>query len=387
MKVSEILNESMSKPTFTGKYPIAMGALSALPSESGTIKRFDKAVPVIQACLDAGEIINTQYSEVKDALSRFVDEAFKSVINAKYFNGGQYRNQPEELHYLSMPSSPREINFLVKKLKALAKNDALAKTSCYKDMVALCDELGNLTEVDAWLKEHTVKASVKKAEAKEAAKNEYDKKYTNHDDVKKVVDKLKETASSIEEDLFKGQLKSLMYVSEQYQKKCKEDGITDYMVMYEKNPYSKMIIQGIVERVYPKNNIVTRDMPKEFKLIKDWKEKLESTAKKSAADIVDHFVYKNSGKLSFVLVNKNNLKSVTITNVNLGKGVVECDVTCKFDDGSEFLAQSSVVYAVSKLGKWFYRYPTLFKNVKLPDGSMLRGATEQKMDEIFAITK
>jgi hypothetical protein len=110
-------------------------------------------------------------------------------------------------------------------------------------------------------------------------------------------------------------------------------------------------------------------------------------AKRDAADIVDRFIYKNSGKLSFVLFTKNNMKSVKIENVRLGRGVVECDVLCDFKDGSSFTANNKVVFSYSKLGTPFYRFPTTFRDVKLPDGSRMAKPSEERMDTVFAITK
>jgi hypothetical protein len=387
MKVNEILSESTA-PSLDYKFPIAMKAVESNTSSARYATKFKADIEIIKAAFAAGEIINTQVQPIKDHINYFVKAAFDNSIS---YDEVRSKNADErstpEFDELYGAMSVWDLRGMVASYKRLQKVSKESKaTKVYKDAMALCEELMSLTKVMDHIKAITVKASVKKAEAK-AARNEetetYNKKFTDHKDVKKVVAILKQTATDIEQRLYEAQLKNLVRIADDYKAKIKDGGESDYTILYKSSPYSKLVIQGIVKRV-GKTGYYD---PKVFELEKDYMAKLEAQAKRTAAEIVDHFVYKNSGKLSYVLYNKNNLKSVEIKNVTLGKGAVECDVVCSFQDGSGFTANSSVVYAVSKLGKFFYRYPTLFRGVTLPDGSKLSGATEQKMDEVFAVTK
>lgn len=382
MKVNEILTESTA-PAFDGNFPIAMKAVEGSSSARYATK-LKADVDVIKAAFAAGEIINTQVQPIKDHINYFVKAAFDAAIDWDELRG----DKEEQFHEIYGALSCWDLRGMASSYKKLVKVSAASKaTKVYKVAVELCEELMPLVKVMDHIKAITVKASVKKAEAK-AAKNAetetYNKKFTDHKDVKKVVNLLKGQASAIEKELYETQLKYLNRIVADYQKHLK-DGKSDYMEIYEKNPQYKFTIQGLVKRVYSKD--YSMRAPKVFELEKDWKAKIDESAKKTAADIVDHFVYKNSGKLSYIIFNKNNLKEVTLQNVTVGRGAVEAQLHLVFADKSEFVADSSVVFAVSVLGKPFYRYPTIFKNVKLPDGSRLGQPSEQRMDEIFAVTK
>jgi hypothetical protein len=384
MKVIEILNESISKPSFDGKYPIARKAIESLPgNKHRSIAKFDSLIGTIKSAIEAGEILNTQFDDIKYWVNEFVDVAYNGAVTTPFVWAGKWEQQPEDIAHISVPSDARSINAFAKKLMKIKDKAGMM----YKASKELTDELMNLYEVMEWLKAHVVKASVKKAEAKAAKTAEeatYQKKFTDHKDVKKVVTLLKGKASEVEKQIFENQLKWLMATAKDYQKKCTETGKSDYIVMYKNDPQSRMIIQGITTRT---DRNYSHGAEKSFELVKGWKAKLDEDAKKTAATVVDGFVYKNSGKLSYILFNKNNMKSCDLKNVTVGRGAVEAEIHVIFADGSEFLADSSVVFAVSKLGTPFYRYPTIFRNVKLPDGSKLSGPSEQKMDEVFAITK
>jgi hypothetical protein len=123
-----------------------------------------------------------------------------------------------------------------------------------------------------------------------------------------------------------------------------------------------------------------------MKLAKDWEEFIKKMAQEAADQIIDGFIYKNTGKIAFIIYKKNNMKSVKLENVRIGQGKVESDLHFEFADSSRFTATSSVVGAVSKFGKWFYRYPTTFHNVVMPDGKKLSSPSEQKMEEAFAVS-
>lgn len=385
MKIHEILSESPA-PEFTGKLPLADAALEGKSLFSGTIKRWNGAIPKITAGLEAGEIVNTELEDIKYAVNHYVDAAIKSIIAEPFYYAGAYEKLPRDLQDLDYPHAIYNIPAYQKKLNKISA--ASKQTAMWKTANALVIELMDLVKVMEFFKAHTVKASVKKREAIEARKNaegEYSKKFTDHKDVKKVSELLKKTASAISQRVYESALEGLNDCVDSYKAKIKSEGHTDYTKIFERSPYIRFVIQSITERT--DKNGYRSDKPKEFKLAKGYKATLEKMAHKHADEVIDHFVHKNANKISYVLYNKNNLKTVTIDNVNVSKGIVECDVNCKFEDGSSFTARSSVVYHVSKLGKWFYRYPTLFNSVVMPDGSKLPGATEKKMDEIFALAK
>jgi hypothetical protein len=375
---NELLKDS---PDFKGEYPLAFQAILA-GGHPNILKRFEKIIPLIQDCLEKKEIISTQMTDVKYYGNEFVSQAYKSYVDSPFTYAGKYAEQHMDLQMISTPYEIRSIGSFAKKLAKVAPE--AKETAMYKAAYELTQELSNFFEVFQYLKEHTIKASDKKKqekEAKEEIENTWHKELTSHKDSQVVIGLLKEKATLIEEDIYKSHLQDLQATVKIYQKKCLE-GESDYTKIFEKNISARMTIQSITERVYDTNENYYSKIRK-FKVVHNYQE-IEKEARRYASDIVNHFVYKNASKLSVLLYHKNNLETASINNVSLGRGYVECDIKCEFKDGSEFIANSSVVLSYSKYDKPFYRYPTIFQNVKLPDGSYLSGPSEQKMDEVFA---
>lgn len=99
--------------------------------------------------------------------------------------------------------------------------------------------------------------------------------------------------------------------------------------------------------------------------------------------IINSFIAKNASKLALILQKKDAPKNHKILNTNIQNGMVENTMRFEFNDGSSFDLESSVVYKTSQTGKLFFQYPTRFKNVKLSDGSLMRGPSEEKMIKEF----
>lgn len=110
---------------------------------------------------------------------------------------------------------------------------------------------------------------------------------------------------------------------------------------------------------------------------------VEKLIQDSVDSIINGFIYKNASKLALVLQKKDAPKMHKILKTNIRNGMVENTMEFKFNDGSSFILESSVVYKYSKTGKLFFQYPTRFKNVKLADGSAMKTPSEQKMIKEF----
>lgn len=393
MKISDLLRESATtiKTPKMSDFPKSVDILKA-PPYAKTLTRFEEALGRIAEAVKAGEVVNTALVDIKSSVDNFVEYTYKAALSVNSFrpaasvNSTEYVPMPDEVNdcYYGKPCSAREIPGFIKKLAKVPQADR--SLEFFAAGKSISDELTPLALIMAWLKDHTIKASEKKKQEKEikaVAAVEKHKAFTQHKDMKKVIDLLKKTAKDIEDSIFESQHKMLKFDLARFKRDCKEQGTTNYFKMYKDDPMMKMFAQDILEPVLPIDY-----SNRQYKLIKTVDEKLEYEAKRAASDIVDHFVYKNSGKLAHIITTKNNMKTVTISNVKVSNGAVECDLFLTFADGSEFTANSSVVYATSSLGKRFYRYPTIFRNVKLPDGSKLIGPSEDKMDKTFAqITK
>lgn len=117
------------------------------------------------------------------------------------------------------------------------------------------------------------------------------------------------------------------------------------------------------------------------------KDGAESIVNKMIADnvssIIDSFINKNIMKLSLIFQKKGEPKNHKILRTNIRNGLVENSMAFEFVDGSSFVLESSVIYKTSKTGKYFTQYPTRFTNVKMTDGSSMKGPSEEKMIKEF----
>lgn len=380
MKVKDLLIEAPAPLSLKlSDFPLALEEMKKKHSAK-RVEKLGAVFIMLEQAMKDGEIVSNQLEEVKYAFGWLIESSLYDYLMGKYWYAGKYADLPPDIRDINVPRTAREIPGYIKKLKSFTTT-----SSVLEEGVKRAEELLPLTTVTEWIKTHTIKTNTKKTrerEVKVAAENEYRKKWTDHKDVKKVIALLKQTAADFEDKIYKEQLKFLQRDVDLY-KKDSTDGETSPWILYKENGWLLMTLQKLVERVKNQpNNEQTK-----YVLVKDWKVRIEEKAKRIALDIIDHFIHKNAGKLSYLIYTKNNLSSVEIENVRLKQGCVVCDVVCEFKDRSEFIANSSVVYARSHLGNLFFRYPTIFRNVKLPDGSQLTKPSEQRMDEVFAITK
>lgn len=377
MKVNDIMPLSESQLTL-GEFPIAKAALATYGPKASITSKFDGCRAIILSAIEAKEIINTDFDAVKYYVNMFVDYAYEAAVQTVYTWNQKYLTLPEELQYLDFPSEARGVKSFSKKIDKLSK--VSKETEMFKAARALTDELMNLNEVMEYLKSVAVKASVKKAQVKaavEAEEVEYNKKFTSHKDVKKIIDLFNTKSADIEKKLFNARLDYFNKVVANYVAAVEKTGKTDPREVFGQDGFSLMVMQRLVKY----------EGRKVYSLATDWKESIKHDAAQSAASVVAKFTHKSAGKLSFILYTKNNMKTVELHNVSTSLGSIECDIHVVFEDGSQFVANSSVVLSYSKLGKPFYRFPMIFQSVKLPDGKRLASPSEQKMDEVFALAK
>lgn len=378
------MNNNEEKPDFTGQYPIAFGAIAS-SGKAKTINRFNGQIDNIKEALEQSEVVSTVLADIKYAANYVVAEAYEHYVDSPFSYAGKYKNNPESLQMLSCPNDLHSVKSFSKKLTKIPKEDQISPM--YIAAKELTDELLNLWETMAFLKTHTISSKDKKKREMDAVQNEEDiwmKKLVSHKDSQRVVQLLKSKADYIEKELYESHLKDVVQAVNRF-KKSSEEGLSDIHKIYPSYSHHTYFLQKLTERVYgPKEHYSDK---KQYKLVDNYIEVSQTIAKKIASEIVNNFVSKNTSKLSYILYHKNNLQDVQINNINLSSGTVECDVECKFQDGSEFLANTSVVRSHSKYGLPFYRYPTIFSNIIMPDGSTLSQPSEQRMDELFALGK
>lgn len=329
----------------------------------------------INETIENQEILNPDFNDVKYYINRIVSETFNKAISSKYTHAGKYESLPEELQYMSIPYELRNVNAYYKKLDKMKE---YKDEQFVQDSLKLCKEFIDLIEGYNFMKSKVVKVTDKRKKEKLLEQEQEDlwhKNLVSHKDVKTVLALLDNEAKNIHDKLMQSHLEEVLQVIDTFKKKSLE-GNTNYREYTKKDIFALITLQQLTERkgTYYKP---------EYVLVSNYAQKAEEMSDKYAQDIVNRFTYKNTHKLGFILTEKNNLKEVSLSNVRLGKGHIECDVNCVFEDNSRFIANTSVVLAYSKYGKPFYRYPTIFREVFLPNGESLTNSSEERMEEIF----
>lgn len=372
MKVQDLLKESTEAP----KFDTAKMLKDAEAFGYRRLKALTEVAAKIDNALRNGEVISTAFEDIKYEINKYVEVAFEELIAKKHLHGGQGKT-PDEIYWdIGYIHGVQDLKFYAKKLSKASP--AAKEYSGFSDMVKFNEQFSPIVGLTQWLKDNKVSAAARKKEASDAKKEESDswmKKYVGHKDVKKVIDILTELTKEKRDEIFSNEHAFLTKLADQIVQYLEANPDVKRMKAYDhfsKNPMLSFLFSRMVDA--------------NMKLTNDWEDFIKKMAQEAADQIIDGFIYKNTGKIAFVIYKKNNMKSVKLDNVHIGQGKVESDLHFEFKDGSRFTATSSVVGAVSKYGKWFYRYPTTFHNVLMSDGKKLSGPSEQKMEEVFAVS-
>jgi hypothetical protein len=123
-----------------------------------------------------------------------------------------------------------------------------------------------------------------------------------------------------------------------------------------------------------------------YKVRSDAEKTIHERAVQEADDIRDQFLYKNGGKLG-AIVNMKDRAGVKLQGAEILRvsgGVYEGDIRFTFSDGSSFTVRNQTVGKANAQGTFFYQFPTTFHDVVLPDGSLMREPSEERMQKVFA---
>jgi hypothetical protein len=158
----------------------------------------------------------------------------------------------------------------------------------------------------------------------------------------------------------------------QYQADAKRKGSTSTYDLYKskENYHLNKILSNFLDSEYGPNGHYVYSVKKDYKSIVD------KMAKQSAKEAVEGFVLKMKMKLS-VIVGSRGIGVDVSGNSNRNT------ISFEFEDKSRFTVQNSIVLSYSVYGKPFYRYPTTFHNVILPNGKKLSNPSEAKIKKEF----
>lgn len=166
-------------------------------------------------------------------------------------------------------------------------------------------------------------------------------------------------------------------VIDNYEKSRLDDKESPYMwakrVKY--NDYPMELLPSFysqTNRMYPVVKIADKDITS----------KILKYSTKMAKEIQDSYKHRLYTKL-FIILKAKSLKDVKVIRIDI-REFYSALFHFFFEDGSEFTLQSQIVLSTSKLGTMFYRFPNIYQNIIMPDGSKIKKQSEEWMLENFA---
>lgn len=182
-------------------------------------------------------------------------------------------------------------------------------------------------------------------------------------------------------DSFDGMVKNISsYViatMNQYEKNRKDEKESPYSwakrVDYQ--GYTMEIIPSFYQqtnRMYPVVKITDREITA----------KTLKYAKNYAKEVQDSYKQRLHAKL-FIILKAKPLKDVKLIRVDI-REFYSAVFHFFFEDDSEFTLQSQIVISSSKLGNEFYRFPNIYQNIVMSDGTKIKKQSEEWMLINFA---
>lgn len=144
----------------------------------------------------------------------------------------------------------------------------------------------------------------------------------------------------------------------------------------EKDHYDH--VRSILRPFFKKDN--PRSFEKSDDLTEDWQEIIDRNGQRYADDIVNSWKNKMSLKLGEVIDRKGGAE------IELQGQLWSEYMRFTFADASCFDMKTQQVYARSKLGKDFVRFPTTFHNVRFADGIAMAKPSSDRMQAEFGIS-
>ncbi len=358
-----------AEPMTTASFPMLSSAIPGSRKES-----LEKLLGLFSKYLADGELIKSEFKELK-YINRRIEEAVNTLISEPYFHSGKWESLPDHVQH-DLDRLNVALHTIPGKLKKAEKLQAEGDHPVLKTYIKLMKELMPLHTAQKELKTMIVakkSADVKVAKEKVVRQD----MLMSHEDVKKVRKVLIEITQKLRDETLASNYNYLVQVVERHMKQYDPmDPQTSNYGKNARNPFVRSILAKALEPAKHRE-------PEKLK--ENWKDDIKEEAKKMTDEVLDQFVSKQTAKLAEILVKKDSLKTIEMKNAHAGTGVVQGLLTLTFDDNSSFNVNNKLVWSISKLGKQFYRFPTTFHNVVMPDGKKLTGkASENRMKDEFA---
>ena len=328
------------------------------------------SVEFVQKWKSGEKIPNPQFQKIKTDVSRAFDIATNStkLKGANEFTvwGLQKQDGETEEYKYSFPNSVLHVAGYLKRTKKQLKRTIKSPnaTKLVKAAMTACEPWVEIAEKLKAMKGDVVKRQVGVGTKKTAIPTGVLNK-----EIEQELEKIgKGFAKELEEN-FEDHYNRLIT---QYQADAKRKGSTSTYDLYKskENYHLNKILSNFLDSEYGPNGHYVYSVKKDYKSI------VGKMAKQSAKEAVESFVLKMKMKLSVIVGSKG-------IGVDVSGNSNRNTISFEFADGSKFTVQNSIVLSYSVYGKPFYRYPTTFHNVILPNGDKLRNPSESKIKREF----
>lgn len=328
------------------------------------------SVEFVQKWKPGEKIPNPKFLQIKSDVSRAFDIATNStkLKGANEFTvwGLQKQDGETEEYKYSFPNSVLHVAGYLKRTTKQLKRTIKSRnaTKLVKAAMTACEPWVEIAEKLKAMKGDVVKRQVGVG----TKKNPVPTGVLN----KEIEEELEKIGKGFAKELEENFEDHYHRLVKQYQADAKRKGSTSTYDLYKSNDnyHLNKILSNFLDSAYGPNGHYVYSVKKDYKTIVD------KMAKQSAKDAVEGFVLKMKMKLS-VIVGSRGIGVDVSGNSNRNT------ISFEFEDKSRFTVQNSIVLSYSVYGKPFYRYPTTFHNVVLPNGDKLRNPSEAKIKKEF----
>ena len=330
------------------------------------------SIEFVQKWKSGEKIPNPKFLQIKTDVSRAFDIATNST-NLKGANeftvwGLQKQDGETEEYKYSFPNSVLHVSGYLKRTKKQLKRTIKSPnaTKLVKAAMTACEPWVEIAEKLKAMKGDVVKRQVGVG----TKKNPVPTGVLNKE-IEEELEKIgKGFATELEEN-FEDHYNRLI---KQYQADAKRKGSTSTYDLYKSRDdyHLNKILSNFLDSEYDHKERGGYA----YTLKKDYKSIVDKMAKQSAKDAVESFVLKMKNKLSVIVGGRG-------IGVDVSGNSNRNTISFEFEDKSKFTVQNSIVLSYSVYGKPFYRYPTTFHNVILPNGDKLRKPSESKIKREF----
>ena len=333
-------------------------------------ERYKDSVEFVQKWKPGEKIPNPKFLQIKSDVS----SAFARATNSRHLDGAneftvwsaQQNDGEEAFHKYSFPSSVLHVpGYLKRTPKQLKQIKSRRATKMIKAAIVACQPWEEIAEKLKAMKGDVVKRQIGVGKKT----NPVPTGVLN----KEIEEELEKIGKGFAKDLETNFEDHYHVIIKKYQADAKRVGRTNPHDLYQtkQNYHLNKILGNFLDSEFQRGGGYVYNLKKDYKSI------IDKMAKQSAKEAVEGFVLKMKNKLS-VIVGSRKIGVDVSGNSNRNT------ISFEFEDNSKFTVQNSIVLSYSVYGKPFYRYPTTFHNVILPDGKKLNNPSEAKIKKEFA---